>query len=46
MRKLEIFYNLNVNFAHNTVMRVSKAGGKEQAPGKGYEWRTKVVLLG
>ena len=46
MRKLEIFYNLNVNFAHNTVMRIKKTGGKEQAHGKGYEWRTKVLLLG
>lgn len=27
-------------------MRVTKAGGKEQAPGNGYEWQTKVVLLG
>lgn len=29
-----------------TVMRIKKTGRKEQAPGKGYEWRTKVVLLG
>lgn len=28
------------------VIRIKKAGGKEQAPGKGYEWRTKVVPLG
>ena len=27
-------------------MRVTKAGGKVQATGKGYEWHTKVVLLG
>lgn len=29
-----------------TVMRIKKTGRKEQAPGKGYEWHTKVVLLG
>lgn len=28
------------------VIRIKKAEGKEQAPGKGYEWRTKVVPLG
>ena len=37
MRKLEIFYNLNVNFAHNTVMRIKKTGGKQHLTKKSYE---------
>ena len=46
---IQLYANISKNKVYlriTPVIRIKKAGGKEQAPGKGYEWRTKVVLLG
>lgn len=46
---IQLYANISKNNVYlriTSVIRIKKAGGKEQAPGKGYEWRTMVVLLG
>lgn len=45
---IQLYANISKNKVYlriTPVIRIKKAGGKEQTPGKGYEWRPKVVLL-